>query len=554
MIETVCFLSSVINPNKQRKNDMILQPSEFGSTAIALMQAVKEAQRLGDPLISIPRGEYHIYADEAVAPVVCASNHGFNGFKSAAIAIEETHGLTVDGNGSRFLLHGKMDFAVIQRSSDITLRNFSVTCADTCNFQGRVIRSEDGTVEILLEDAPSLLVCGRRLYEEIDGTPVLLTRVLDYMTETGELRRGTGDLCLGATIHELEKALDGDRLTLYDVPTPPPVGDTLVFAVSHRCNQAFLADHSERIAFEDISVNTCFGMGFLSQKCRDVRIERCTICPERGRYWSAGQDATHFVNCSGNVTVKDCRFSNQLDDAVNLHGIYTVVERAAKDRLLVRYGHFQSRGVDIYAAGDRIQWLERETQQPQGSATVAAVEVLNPDLTILTLRDADGEVREGMIVENLTDLVDAHIVGNDMRNNRARGMLIAAKGTVEIARNTIHTGGAAIQFESDPIKWLESGGTQNVIIRENRFADCKYGAWGQAVIDVEKRRRGVEGFYYHERIEICDNEFTQEGVPCVYANSVADLIFSNNRFVCAEPLRISHVVLNGETVETYEKM
>lgn len=527
---------------------MILQPSEFGSTAHALICAIQQAKALGDPLISIPQGEYHVYADEAAAPVVCVSNHGFNGFKSAALAIEEIDGLTVDGNGSRFILHGKMDFAVIRRSANVTLRNFCVTCADTCNFQGRVTRVEGDTVELMLEEPPSLLLCGTRLYEEIDGTPVQITRVLDYVTKTGELRRGTGDLCLGVSVNELQKALDGNRLTLYGVPVPPPVGDTLVFAVSHRCNQAFFADHSKNIAFEDITVNTCWGMGFLAQKCRNVRIERCAILPERGRLWSAGQDATHFVNCSGAVTVKDCRFQNQLDDAVNLHGIYTVIEQAVGNRLLVRYGHFQSRGVDIYSVGDRIQWLERESQQPLGSATVAAVEVLNPDLTVLTLQDAVGTPCAGMIVEDLADRVEASITGNDMRNNRARGMLIAAKGCVTIANNVFHTGGAAIQFESDPMKWLESGGTERVIICTNRFEDCRYGAWGQAVIDVEKRRRSVAGFYYHERIEICDNAFTQQAVPCVYANSVSDLVFSGNRFSCPEPLRLSHVVLNGKTL------
>lgn len=531
---------------------MILKTSPFGSVAHALAMTLCEAKKTGAREIIIPRDTYHIYANEASAPVLCVANHGHNGYKSAALAIEDMEDLTVDGGGSTFILHGCMDFAIVSRSKNITIKNLTVRCADTCNFQGKVVSSENGDVVIKLEEHPKLELHGKHIFQKFfDNNWEPMGRTLDYVTETRELRRGSGDENFGMKFKDIPKEYDAenDVLTLHEVPVMPPVGDTIVFTMSRRCNQAFLLSHSENVTVEDVTVGTCWGMGFLAQKCENVTIRRCAVTPDEGRCWSAGQDATHFVNCRGKVVIEDSRFENQLDDAVNLHGIYTLVEKVAGDQILVRYAHFQTRGIDIYAPGDRIQILERESQQPLGFANIAAVEVLSPDLTVLTLTGAEGEIREGMIVENLSDEVGALIRGNLIRNNRARGMLIAAKGHIEITDNHFHSGGSAIQFESDPMHWFECGGVHDVLIARNFFDDCRHGKWSRAVVDINKRRKVVDGFYYHDTIAVRDNRFTQTNVPCVCADNVGNLVFADNEYTCETPLVAAHCVVNGEIVE-----
>lgn len=524
---------------------MMLVSSPFDSVAHALATTIRSAKERGESEIIIPNGTYHVYAEEASAPVLCVSNHGHNGYKSAAIVIEDTENLTVDASGSTFILHGQMDFAIVNRSKNVTIRNLTVTCKDSCNFQGKVTASAPEEVTVALEEHPPLYLAGDMMYQKINHNTEPMGRTLDYVTETKELRRGSGDENFGVSFQKLRKKLDGDLLSLYNVPTPPPVGDTIVFTMSLRCNQAFLLSQSENVLIENVTVHTCWGMAFIAQKCTNVTIRACTVTPEEGRCWSAGQDATHFVNCRGTVTIEDSVFENQLDDAVNLHGIYTLIDKVAGNRILVRYSHFQTRGIDIYSAGDRIQILERESQQPLGFATVAHVEVLNPDATILTLSDMTGEIRPDMIVENLSDEANAVIRNNVIRNNRARGMLIAAKGHIEITGNHFHSGGAAIQFESDPIKWFESGGVNDVLIENNFFDDCRHGKWSRAVIDINRRRKNVDGFYYHETIAVRNNRFTQTNCPCVAADNVANLIFEENDFAVEAPVIAAHAVVNG---------
>ena len=532
---------------------MKLITSPFGSFGHALAATVRDARERGEHLIEIPNGTYDIDWRDVPTATVCVANHGHNGYKSAALVIEDMQDLTVDGGGSTFILHGCMDFAIVSRSRNITIKNLTVRCADTCNFQGRVIASEGGEVTIKLEEHAKLHLHGTHLWQKFfDNNWEPMGRTLDYMPETRELRRGTGDENFGMKFHDIPKEYDAenDLLYLHDVPVAPPVGDVIVFTMSRRAGQAFLLSHSKDVAVEDVTVGTCWGMAFIAQKCENVAIRRCTVTPDGDRCWSAGQDATHFVNCRGSVIIEDSRFENQLDDAVNLHGIYTRIDGVADDRILVRYAHFQARGIDIYAVGDRIQMMYPENQMPIGFATVAAVEVINPDTTVLTLTETEGEIAKGMIVENLSDEAEAYIRRNLIRNNRARGMLIAAKGHIEITDNHFHSGGSAIQFESDPFHWYECGGTRDVLIARNFFDDCRHGKWSRAVVDINKRREVVEGFYYHDRIEIRDNRFTQTNVPCVAADNVGNLIFENNEYADSiTPVVAAHCVVNGETAE-----
>ncbi len=525
---------------------MQLNTFPFSSIAFALTDALKKVRDINDNTIVIPYGEYHIYAEEAASLPLCVSNHGYNGFKRAALCIENFEGLCVDGSNSTFILHGCMDFAIINRSSNIEIKNLSVKCADTCNFQGKVLEASNEKVVIRLEEHARLYQFGDKLFQKFEQEYNEMGRTIDYITESKEIRPNTGDENFGKPFSDIKKILDGDVLTLFDVPVAPPIGDTIVFTMSRRCNQAFLNVKSKNITFSNITVNTCWGMAFISQKCENITIQKCKVTPDEGRYWSAGQDGTHFVNCRGLIHIHNNLFENQLDDAVNLHGIYTKVEKVAKNTVLVRYSHFQSVGIDIYEKGDKIQFMYQNNQMPVSFAEIEQVNVLSLNYTALTLKNINGEICEGMICESISDAADAKIENNIFRNNRARGMLIASRGHIEIKNNHFHSGGAAIQFESDPFRWYESGGTLDVLIEGNLFDNCRHGKWGRAVIDINKRKEIIDGFYYHKKIEIKNNRFTQKDVPCVAADNVESLIFKGNTYDLQEPIVFNHANIYTE--------
>ncbi len=530
---------------------MSLLNAPFASHTFALTQLIKQTKENDNHKITIPNGEYHIYANEAPSIPVCVANHGHNGYKTAALILEDFDGITIDGSDSLFILHGQMDFAIIKNSNNVRIQNLTVRCEDTCNFQGKVIKSAPEKVVVQLEEHPHLYQFGNKLFQKFGTEYEEMGRTLDYITATHEIRPDTGDDNFGIPFNDIKKELNGDTLTLYDVPIAPPVGDTVVFTMSRRCNQAFFMTQSTNVTLNNVTVNTCWGMAFIAQKCKNVTIEQCKITPVEDRCWSAGQDATHFVNCKGLIKICDNLFENQLDDAVNLHGIYTKVQKVLENKILVKYSHFQSVGIDIYAVGDKLQFMHPENQMPVAYAEVDKLTVYSLEYTELLLKNITGEIQEGMICENLSDNADAIIQNNVFKNNRARGMLLATRGKTEIINNHFHSGGAAIQFESDPFGWYECGGTENILIKDNFFEDCRHGTWGRAVIDVCARKETVDGFYYHKNITIINNRFTQSAVPCVAANNVENLLFENNDYTVDTPVIIAHTkaCVNGNIIK-----
>ena len=231
---------------------MTFVQSPFASAAHSLTCTLREAKKNHASRIDLPKDTYHIYADEAATQVVCVSNHGFNGYKSAALSLEGMADLTIDGNGSTFVLHGAMDFAIVSNCKNITIRNLTVTCADSCNFQGIVTEAADGCVAIALENAPGVELHGDLLMQKFGMQYEPVTRTLNYITATKELRPGSGDNNFGAPLQAFRKALEGNVLRIYDVSVLPQVGDTIVFATSRRCNQAFLLSHSQDLTLEDV--------------------------------------------------------------------------------------------------------------------------------------------------------------------------------------------------------------------------------------------------------------------------------------------------------------
>ena len=95
------------------------------------------------------------------------------------------------------------------------------------------------------------------------------------------------------------------------------------------------------------------------------------------------------------------------------------------------------------------------------------------------------------------------------------------------------------------------------LIRNNVFDQCKYGAWGDAVIHFISRREEEEGKYFHGSICIEDNEFIL-GTNCVAIfDNIETLVFQNNKFKAEtgkEPeITIHHVGSAGVQEDVWRK-
>lgn len=539
-------------------NDLTLHFGEFDipdNHALGLYRALAACRERGARRLTFDApGVYELDPSFCAERNLCISNHGFNGPHRIAVLIEDMEDFEIDFGGSRLILPGEATHIAILSSRRVTVRNVTLENPHCMAMQVRVVAHGDGYVDTEVMQGGDQFVVRRG--ELVCPKP---RRACNYGVEldveitgdTGEYMPGTADHNLGVRLRDMvcEYLPDG-KLRFHGVRRYPPIGNILVISAARRMGAGIFCCDSAGVVCNNVTVMSCHGMGFIAQTSRDILLDGfCTSRPD-GLAYSAIADATHFVECDGSVTVENCIFEGQLDDALNIHGMYTRVIGAEKDALLLREVHRDSTGIRIFREGDRIQVLDQKTLIPFAERSIREVEYINAEVVRLVLEPSsqESEILPGHVVENISHNVALTFRHNIVRGNRARGMLIASRGRTVIEDCSFHTSGAAILFEANGKYWFESGGTRDVTIRGCVFDACRHGRWGNAVIECAKREAIEEGCYFHQSIRVIDNTFRMAngGAPAAIFDNIKDLCFRGNTLIAAPdgtPARIllSHI-------------
>ena len=119
-------------------------------------------------------------------------------------------------------------------------------------------------------------------------------------------------------------------------------------------------------------VHHAAGMGFLAERCENVTLKRFDVTPSpgTGRRSSAAADAAHFVNCGGKVALEGCRFENQLDDGLNVHGFLCRWCAAGRARAACCWtgATRMQRGVQLAREGDVLALMQANSGPRPGMA------------------------------------------------------------------------------------------------------------------------------------------------------------------------------------------
>ena len=486
------------------------------------LRICKEEKREG---LVFEKGDYHFYEEYGSEEYCCISNHGLPGDKRCAFPIKEFEHFTVDGGGSTFYFHGVMLPFLISHSKNITLKNFTVIVTNTCYPQGEIIGAGEGYTDLRVRDGERWDVRNGQFCAIGDKWEVLPAYNANFFEkESKKMVRGSGDFWPG--YFPAERLGPSEVRLFHEVGQP--VGSIMVFMACARLSAGIFMRHSKNITVCDVTLHSSFGMGVIAQLCDTITLERIRVTPEDNSWLSVNNDGTHFVNCTGLIQVRDSLFENQLDDALNIHGIYLKIKEAGPGWAIVQLGHPEQKGVEICFPGDKLTALDQELLIPEGyDVTVERAERINNDYTKLYFTE-DTTVPVGYVLENLSRQADLIMSGCTVRSNRARGMLLATKGKTIIENNYFNSTGCAILFECDGSNWYESGNVEDVIIRNNVFDDCGYCCWGNDAICIAPRKKEAEGKYYHGRIEVSGNRFATGGKNILYANNVKELIVRDN--------------------------
>lgn len=300
----------------------------------------------------------------------------------------------------------------------------------------------------------------------------------------------------------------------------------------------------EEVVVEDVTVHSGCGMGVVAHKCGDLTFEKYRNVPSGEQKMSTNTDATHFINCYGDITFCNCEFEAMGDDAVNVHGFYMTIKKIIDSKNVVAVIEAASQDGILATpdSGDEVEFSRRDTLLPYGQNRIVAVGVDEGQSEILLeFQDEIPEsVKIGDCIGNTSKVARLTVENCTVKNIRGRAMLIQTRD-VMIANNLFQNcTGQGVHIDT-ATGWWESIGTRNVRVISNKFIDCGYGLTKYCdavgvVVEVEAEK-AVEGV--HKNIMIQDNYIQGENTG-IKASGVEGLTLKGNVFVgCQKEYEIS---------------
>ncbi len=522
-----------------------LHLAENGNSTPAVLEALFACRGQQNATLVLGDGCYHFWPDHATVREYWPSNND-GGRKPVAFPLIGFDGLTVDGQGADLVFHGGISPFILDGCSNVTVRGVSVDYVRPFYSQGKIVRcGEDYTDLTFTEEYPFTVEDGVLIF--FDPESGISSRGLEQMTLLvtefdAEKRIPAGDPYL-MRWHAPKEANFLDFMTrtvraellpdgavrLHGV-TGHTVGNYWVCTHSKRDYPGFFLQNSTDTLLEDITLYHSASMGVIGQLCENITLRRVKTGLCGDRLLTVNADATHFVHCSGNLLLEDCSFTHMLDDAGNIHGIYTVIKDfPAPDTMTVQLMHFQQHGVLPYRPGDEIALVERRTLTRIATATVKDAALINEQLIRIQLtQPLPSAAAIGLGVENYTCMPNVTIRGCTVGWNRPRGFLISTCKPVLIEDCSFSNMYSAIEMSGDAGSWFESGCVQNVTVRGCRFSDSAYTA-GAAISFVPMLPKG-ENLLYHSGFTVENCLFEQDTPRIVYARNTRNLTFKNNRW------------------------
>ena len=498
---------------------------------IAVYEALKDCKSLNSARIIFPEGKYEFWPDYAAEKFIFVSNNS-EGLKRFAFNMSGMKNVEIDGQGSEFVFHGFICPFLLENSSNIQFRNFSIDYSRTFHSEGQILNVYKDSIDLSFSpEFPYRINNYKLIFLDDKGVEYPWGNLLEYDTQKKEPAFDADDFWCGS--NPIVKELGSGKIRLYLKGIKGTIGNTLVFGAGHRIASAFTIYKSSDIGFTDINIYHCGGMGVIAQLSRNIALNNVKVIasPNSGRILSTSADATHFVNCAGKISMINCIFENQNDDATNIHGMYAHIDKIfSPHEVVVKYIY----GFDFLAPANNVELVDPSSCMTYDENVVVAIERLNNQYSKITFRDPLATLtKPGDAVAYDQEYPEVLIKNCKIGNNRARGILLGSRGKIVIENNIFHTPGSAILLEGDTKTGAEQAGVRNLTIRGNTFDNCNYvtGPWGTAAIQVRapisEDKRDISR--YNRNILIENNLFRIFTPRVLNVYSVDRLTYRNNK-------------------------
>ncbi len=498
--------------------------------------------------VVFPKGRYNFYEDGAFLRVYYISNHDHENSRKVAFAFENLQNITIDGQGSDFIFHGRMIPFALLNNVNFTLKNVNIDYEVPALRQLKIVEVNDEEDEVLAEIYPhgNYRAQDNKLIIEGEGYEFTPSAAMPFRSDK-HLAYNRADVGFAPT-SVTEASPNMLSIKGWDQLKETSVDERFVLRTYYRPTPGIFVSECLNTTFDNVTVHYAEGMGLIAQMSENITLNKFNVClrgEDDERFFTTQADATHFSGCKGVIQSRNGLYEGMADDAINVHGTYLrVIKRIDENTLLARYMHSQAWGFKWGETGDSVQFVESEKMELVSDhvntiksirASDKPTEFGAKEFEISFTEDLPLEIsEEGKFgIENLTWSPEVIFSDNIIRNNRARGSLFSTPKRVVCENNLFdHTHGTAILLCGDCNGWFETGACKDVLIRNNKFINALTGYYQftNAVISIYPEIPNLkdQDKLFHSGIVIEDNTFEMFDRPILFAKSTDGLIFRNN--------------------------
>ncbi|GAA4904968.1 hypothetical protein GCM10025789_25240 [Tessaracoccus lubricantis] len=521
--------------------------------------AIEHAKTVTGPVtLNFPRGTYQMYSDQAAERELYISNtvgaNQSHKMKRIALLLEDMDDVTIEGNGSQLVMHGQQIIFAALRSTNSTLRNFTLDWISPRVVDVTVVAAGDGYRDVHIPD-------GYRY--AINGTDVSITSELSPYTgqpywsypslrsvgysqtfeySSGRLLRSGG--AAGALFSGVTSITEVEPGLLRFHGSSMPLGRSVQIRTTTRDTSGMLMFESTNTTLAGLDLGYLHGFGVVAQMNDGLTVRGVNFRQPGGswRSTSAFADLIQVSGDKGEVLIEDSTFGFAHDDPINVHGTYVQVEAVNRREVTLKYMHNETAGFPQFYPGNQAMFVAKSTmlEVPDWVGTVVSVDgpsgydSSKPLTTMKVTFDKDlpvGVTPDQHVVENLTYSPQLTVRGNHFESIPTRGVLVTTRKPVLIENNVFdQMEMASIYISGDANNWYESSVVRDVTIRGNLFTRPGGAAGGSnPVIFVDPILNTiVPTRKAHENITIEDNTFLVGDSTIVDAKSVNGLRILNN--------------------------
>ena len=549
-----------------RVSDFGLQPDTRENAVPYVQKALAACREASNPVLIFQKGRYDFWPHHCIERVYYESNTTDINPKRLAILVDAMNGLMIDGNGSDFVFHDRMQPFTVDNSSNITLRNLTIDWDIPLTAQATILSVTDEYIDVKINVIESpYIIENDKLTFVGEGWKSRWNGAMEFEKETLLVAPQTGDSqCLGPgwqNYRAVELSPGTVRLN-HSFSRKPTAGNWLVLRHSERDHAGIFIIDSKNVLIENTDMYHCAGLGVLSQYAENLtfRNVRCIPNAQKGRILAGHDDGFHYSNCKGDVVVENCVFHALMDDPINVHGTSVrVMERVDDFTLRCKFMHHQTVGLHWARPGETVGFIENNSMLTVATGIVNEFRKIDDEVFDISFRQAvPTRVITGNALENLTWTCNVHIKDSHFKSCRARGILISIPGKVIVENNIFESSGAAILIAGDANYWYETGAVKDVLITKNIFrAPCMTSMYQfcEGIISIfPEIPKPDPKTPFHQNIRIVDNEFHTFDYPVLYALSVEGLTFSGNKLIRSRQFEPFHKRIAGLTFENCKKI